>query len=98
MVREFPNLYLNVTWMQLLSPREFMPYMEKLALWIPTNKIIGYGSDELTVLNSCAAEMYRDYMARILANLTVSGDLSEKDAIYFANRVSRENEKEHFHL
>lgn len=99
MTREFPNLKLNVTWMQLLSPIEFIQYMEKLALWIPSNKIIGYGSDELTVLNSCAtAEMYRDYMAKVLSDLTTNGYMTEKDAIFFANRVSRENAVEHFKL
>lgn len=84
---------------KLLSPIEFIQYMEKLALWIPSNKIIGYGSDELTVLNSCAAaEMYRDYMAKILSDLTSNGYMTEKEVIFYANRVSRENAKEHFNL
>lgn len=99
MVREFPNLSINVTWMQLLSPRAFLDYMCELAFWVPVNKIIGYGSDELTVLNSCAAaEMYRDDMARILASLTESGDMTEKDALFFAKRISYDNAKEHFRL
>lgn len=99
MVREFPNLSVNVTWLQLLSPAAFRTYMHELALWVPCNKVIGYGSDELTVLNSCAAaEMYRDYMAVVLADLTQSKDLTEKDAIFYAKRVSYDNAKEHFHL
>ena len=99
MVREFPNLKVNVTWLQMLSPRAFIDYMEELALWVPANKVIGYGSDELTVLNSCAcAEIYRDYMARIMADLVNSGDMTEQDVIYFANRVSRENAIDHFKL
>ena len=99
MVREYPNLKVNVTWLQLLSPRDFISYMEQLPMWIPINKILGYGSDELTVLNSCvAAEMYRDYMARVLADLVESGDMTEKDVILYANLISRENAKEHFNL
>lgn len=99
MVREFPNLYLNVTWHQLLSPRDFIQYMRELALWVPTNKIMGYGSDEFNVLNGTAtAEIYRDYMARVLAGLVYDGDMTEKEAVFFANRVSRENAKEFFRL
>lgn len=99
MVREYPNLTLNVTWNQMLSPRDFINYMTELAMWVPINKIMGYGSDEFNVLNGCAsAEIYRDYMARVLADLVTSGDYTEKDAIFFANRVSRENAKELFKI
>lgn len=97
--RQFPNVYLNTTWMQIISPIAFKDYMKEWALWVPTKKILGYGCDEFNVLNSCAcAEIYRDLMSEVLAELTEEGRMTEKDAIFYANRVSRENVYDHWKL
>lgn len=70
-----------------------------MALWVPSNKIIGFGCDEFNVLNSCAcAEIYRDLMAEVLTELVDENRMTEKDAIFYANRVSRENVYDHWNF
>lgn len=98
-VRQFPNVYLNTTWMQNLSPLAFKKYMKELALWVPSNKILAYGCDEFNVLNSVAcAPIYRDLMSEVLAELVNEKRLTEKEAIFYANRVSHDNVYDHWHL
>lgn len=98
-VRQFPNVFLNTAWMQIISPLAFKQFMKECLIGIPTSKILTYGCDEFNVLNSCAcAEIYRDYMAEVLAELVDENRMTEKEAIFIANLVSRENVYDHWKL
>ena len=99
LARQFPNVFLNTTWMQMISPLAFKNYMKEWLLWVPTNKILGFGSDEFTPLNSCAcADIYRDLMAEVLSELTEEERMTEKDAVHAAELVSSQNVYSHWKL
>lgn len=98
-VRQFPNVYLNTTWMQTLSPMAFKRYMKELANFVPCNKIFAFGCDEFNALNSAAcADIYRDLMAEVMAELVDEGRLNEKEVLFYAKRVSHDNVYDYWNL
>lgn len=99
MARIFENVYINAAWMQIISPEAFKKFMKEWLLQVPTNKILAFGCDEFNPLNTCAcADIYRDLMAQVLAEMVEENLITEADAIYMAQRVSRDNVLEHWNI
>jgi predicted TIM-barrel fold metal-dependent hydrolase len=95
----FPNVYINASWFDILSPRAAEQYLREWISSVPNNKIFAFGGDQFSVLLSCAnAEMVRDTFARILADEVTEGNMSEEYAVDTAARMLRENAWEHFRL
>lgn len=99
MARIFNNVFINTSWMQIISPESFKRFMKEWMLQVPINKILGFGCDEFSPLNTSAcADIYRDLMAQVFAEMVEENLITEKDAIYMAQRVSRDNVLEHWNI
>ena len=95
----FPNVYINMAWFDILSPRAAKQYLREWITSVPINKVFAFGGDQLGVLLSCAyAEMVRDNLAQVLADEVTEGNMTEDRALHVATRLLRENAWEHFQL
>ena len=99
LVKLFPNVYINMAWFDILSPRAAKQYLREWITSVPINKIFAFGGDQFSVLLSCAyAEMVRDNLAEILADEVAEGNMTEERALDVATRLLRENAWEYFCL
>jgi uncharacterized protein len=95
----FPNVYINTSWFEVLSPRAAKQYLREWLSSVPTNKILAFGGDQMNVLLSCAsAEIVRDILADALAEEVIAGNMSENQAVHTANALLRNNAWEYFRL
>ena len=94
--RSFPNVWLNLCWSHLLSPR----LAEKaLDLWldmVPINRVIGFGGDYWWAVENVfgAIEQARSIAARVLSRRIASGDVTEARALQIAERWFSANARE----
>ncbi|OUO37932.1 amidohydrolase family protein [Flavonifractor sp. An306] len=99
MARSMDNVWINTTWLQILSPVAYKQFMKEWLLQIPINKIFGFGSDELNPLSTCAcADVYRELCAQVFAELVEDNLLSEKEALFMIQRISKDNVYDHWNL
>ena len=92
LARIFPNVFVNATWVDTLSPMAFRADLKEWLTYIPLNKIIAFGSDQFSpTLTWASAENTRDLMSYVLADLIEEGYFTEKDARFAADRVLRSN-------
>ena len=94
--RSFPNVWLNLCWSHLISPRLAE---EALDLWLdmaPINRVIGFGGDYWWAVENVygALEQARGIAARVLARRVASGDISEARALQIAERWFTGNARE----
>ena len=99
LVKLFPNVYINTSWFDILSPRAAKQYLREWITSVPINKILAFGGDHACVFLSCAyAETVRDTLARVLADEVTEGNMSEEYALDIAACMLRENAWAHFRL
>lgn len=99
MARSLDNVCINTTWLQILSPVAYKHFMKEWLLQIPVNKIFGFGSDELNPLSTCAcADVYRELATQVFAELVEEKFLTEKEALFMIQRISRDNVYDHWNL
>jgi hypothetical protein len=99
LVKLFPNVYINMAWFDILSPRAARQYLREWITSVPINKVFAFGGDQFGVLLACAyAEMVRDNLAQVLADEVTEGNMAEDRALYVATRLLKENAWEHFRL
>jgi hypothetical protein len=95
----FPNVYINMAWFDILSPRAARQYLREWITSVPINKIFAFGADQWNILLSCAyAEMVRDNLAEVLAEEVAEGGISEEYAVDIATCMLRQNAWEYFKL
>ena len=98
-VKLFPNVYINMAWFDVLSPRAVRQYLREWLSSVPTNKIFAFGADQLNVLLSCAdAELAKDIVAEALAAEVTDGAMTEDEALETAKCLLRTNAWEYFKL
>lgn len=92
LAKNFANVYIDMCWLHIISPREAR---EALAEWIdtvPANKIMGFGGDYRFVEGAYGhAEMARENVAQALARKVEEGTMTEADALELARKFLREN-------
>jgi hypothetical protein len=99
MVKLFPNVFINMAWFDLLSPRATRQYLREWLSSVPTNKIFAFGGDQSNVLLSCAdAEMVKDIVAESLVAEVTEGAMTEDQALEVATCLLRTNAWEYFKL
>jgi predicted TIM-barrel fold metal-dependent hydrolase len=98
LVKLFPNVYINTSWFDLLSPWAARAYLREWISSVPFNKIL-LGGDQFNVLLVCAyAEMLRDHLAEVLTAEVDAKNLSEDQALDIASHLMRHNAWEYFDL
>ena len=90
--KSFPNVYLNMSWIHIISPfgarRDLREWLEM----VPYNKIIAFGDD----LHHAEAvyghlQMARQNFAHVLAEMILEGRVAESVALDMARAAFREN-------
>ena len=99
LVKLFPQVYINTSWFELLSPGLAKQYLREWIRSVPLNKVFAFGADQFCPLLSCVyAETVRDNLAEALAAEVVEENMSEAHALDLAARMLRENAWEYFRL
>lgn len=95
----FPNVHINPSWVELLSPELYKAYLKELLTSIPLTKFFGCGPDQMDPIMAAAyADRTRDLWAVILEQLITEGTLNEDDALFAAKQVLFENPTKYFRL
>jgi uncharacterized protein len=95
----FPNVYINCSWFDLLSPQSYKQFLKDWLTGIPFNKIFAFGSDQFSAFHVWAcAERVRDFVAEVLTDLVIEGHMTESDALFIADCILRKNAWEHWKL
>jgi len=95
----FPNVYINMSWLDILSPQTYREFLKDWLTGIPINKIFAFGADQHNVLLTCAcAERVRDMVTEVLTTLIADGEMTEEQALFVADCILRKNAWEYWKL
>lgn len=98
--KNFPNVWLNLCWCHVISPRIACLAMDELIDLVPANKIIGFGGDYNVPVEKVYGHlvMAREDIARVLGRRVEEGLLTENEAIEMAKRWFYDNPKALYQL
>ncbi len=90
--KTFPNVYLNMSWIHIISPIGARADLREWLRMVPCNKIIAFG-DDLQHLEAVYGhlKMARWNFAHVLAEMIEEGSLSESVALDVARAAFRDN-------
>lgn len=92
--RYYPNVYLDFAWLHTLDRREAVNTVKKAIELLPTNKIVGFGGDVCTPVNTVGnLHMCLENLAQAFSELTQEGEMSETRAIDICYKWLFENPK-----
>jgi len=95
----FPNVYINASWLDILSPQSYKQFMKDWLTGIPTNKIIAYGADQFNpLLLPAVSHRVRNLLTEVLTDLVTEGAMTEDEAVFAADCVLRKNAVEFWKL
>jgi hypothetical protein len=95
----FANIYINMSWLEVVSPRSAEQYLMDWITSITTNKIFAFGGDQKSPFLVCAsAELVRDNVAAALATLVARGEIAEAHALDIARYLLHDNAWNYFQL
>ncbi len=90
--KTFPNVYLNMSWIHIISPHGARRDLREWLEMVPTNKIIAFGDDLAHVEAVYGhAQMARDNVTHALSDMIVEGLLSETEALDVARAAIYDN-------
>jgi glucuronate isomerase len=90
--KTFPNVYLNMSWIHIISPFGARLDLREWLEMVPTNKIIAFGDDLAHVEAVYGhAQMARDNFAYVLAQMLEEHRLTESEAIDVARAAFHDN-------
>ena len=100
LAKTHPNVFIDMSWMYVISPEASKNALEEWLLTVPSNKIMAFGGDYgMTVEASYAhAVMARKIVTDVLTGMVEKRYIDEQDAIYIARRILRENALELYRL
>lgn len=98
LAKHFPNVYIDMCWMYIISPLASKNYLEEWLLTVPSNKIMGFGGDTSVEWALGHSVMAREIITDVLVKMVEEGNCTEPDAIKIAERILRENAIEIFKL
>ena len=92
MAKNFANVYFDMCWLHIISPKVAREYLSEWIETVPANKIMAFGGDYKFVEGVCAhAAMARENVAAVLAEKVLTGYLIEQDAADLAVKFLRQN-------
>lgn len=94
--RSLPNVWLNLCWSHLISPKQAAWALDLWLDEVPVNKIIGFGGDYWWAVENVYGNlvMTRELIASVLAGRVREGCLSEARALQIARRWLHDNPRE----
>lgn len=95
--KAFPNVWVDLCWAWSMSPASMERILEEWLGQVPSNKILGFGSDTLSPLPVVGyALQAREGIARVLEKMVAQGDLKAPEARFVAQRLLHENARDLF--
>jgi len=92
LAKNFANVYADLAWVHIISPAIGRTLLHELIETVPSNKIMAFGGDSLTVEIAYAhSRMARQVVTRVLSEKVSEGYLSEDEAIIIAGKILRDN-------
>ena len=91
LAKHYPNVYIDMCWMYIISPLASKTYLEEWLLTVPSNKIMGFGGDVTVEWAIGHASMAREIINEVLVKMIKEGNFSEEEAIEIAKKLLREN-------
>jgi len=99
LAKNFPNVYVNLCWMPIISPWQAENILNEWLEMIPINKIFAFGGDFTIVEGAYAsAKMTKAVVANVLMEKIERRYLNEEQALRFAGMLLNENAKEFYNL
>jgi uncharacterized protein len=90
--KAFGNVYLDLTWVYVLSPSFSLRYLHEWLETIPASKITGFGGDYANVENAYGHLLFaRQIIARVLIEKVKDGYFSEAEAKNIGRLILRDN-------
>lgn len=98
--KNFANVWLNLCWCHIISPRMTCSALDEWIDMVPVNKIIAFGGDYRTPVEKVYGHltMARQDIARVLAGRVEEGLMSEDEAFSVAKKWFYDNPKELYRL
>ncbi|WP_099223026.1 amidohydrolase family protein [Listeria costaricensis] len=91
-VKNFPNVYADMTWTYGISPSLAEQALELLTDMVPQTKIFGFGGDYNHIEGTYAvSKVARQVLAKVLKRRIETGYFSEEEAKNFALHIFRNN-------
>lgn len=92
LAKNFANVYADLCWVYIISPEIGRRLLHELIETVPSNKIMAFGGDSLTVEIAYGhAVMARGVVSRTLSEKVAEGYLNEDEAVALARRILRDN-------
>ena len=95
----FPNVYLDISWIHIVTPTATKQLLHKLIEAVPSNKVFGYGGDYAIIEGAFGILIYtRENIAHVLYQKIEEGYFNKKEALTYAKKILYENPKEFFNI
>jgi predicted TIM-barrel fold metal-dependent hydrolase len=92
LAKNFHNVYLDMSWMHIISPQKARTALSEWLDEVPVNKILGFGGDYLAVEGSYGHSVIaRDNISKVLSEKVDEGDYSIDEAKRYASMMLRDN-------
>jgi len=92
LAKAWRNVYLNMDWIQAVSPETSRRVLKEWLRMVPYNKLIAFGDDVTHVETAYGAlVLARENVAVVLAELIAEGTLTESQALDVARAVFHDN-------
>jgi len=97
LAKNFPNVYVDMSWIHIISPAKARTALSEWLDEVPVNKILGFGGDYLAVEGSYGHSVIaRENITRVLTKKVDEGDYSLEQAKKYASWILRENPRRLF--
>lgn len=98
--KNFPNVWLNLCWSHIISPKMVCSALDEWIDLVPMNKIIAFGGDYDKQVEKIYGHlvMARENIARVLGGRVEDGLMTEEEAITIAKKWFYHNPKELYKL
>jgi predicted TIM-barrel fold metal-dependent hydrolase len=92
LAKNFPNVYLDLCWLPIISPRAYARVLHEAIETVPLNKIFAFGGDFIIPEGAYGHSVIaRRVVSRVLGEKVEDGDLTEEEAVGVAERILRDN-------
>jgi len=98
--KNFPNVWLNLCWDHIVSPKMTCSFLDEWLDLVPTNKIFAFGGDYIRPVEKVYGHlvMARENIAKVLAGRVEEGLMSEEEAVAVAKKWFYDNPKAVYRL
>ena len=95
----FPNVYLDTSWVHIVTPTAIRYYFHQLIEAVPSNKVFGFGGDYAIIEGAYGVLMItKENIAKVLYQKIEEGYISKNEAIAYAKKILYDNPKEFFEV